>query len=414
MRARQRGLATLALVTGLFLLAVLAVLHLGRGLVLEQQGTRNQVAAAQAAEAADAALDWALARLSQGPLDDSCAPVDDHAAVPFATARSPLSERLGPAGAAGGEALCAWQGQAWRCSCPSPGTPADPDTLPAPAGDGPRPAFRVRAEVPAAAPPGVLRLRAVGCTVPDRACLADRGMAPPLEARATHSLVVALASALPHPPVAAVTVRGQVQADAGGLRAVQPAGSRTDVALVAGGSANGSRLEAVGPPGTPPAAARRAPAAAVPTDDTAFAAAFLAAWPGRWQRQPAVVEVACAPACDTAGVRGLAAAHPGRPLWLRGPARLEGTLGSPEAPLFVMADAPVEFGTAVLHGLLWLRDGALQARGAALVRGALVVEGDLTLTGGGTLTAVHDAAALERLRLGSGSWARVPGGWRDE
>ena len=49
--------------------------------------------------------------------------------------------------------------------------------------------------------------------------------------------------------------------------------------------------------------------------------------------------------------------------------------------------------------------------GSGLIRGAAVAEG--ALGGSGTPTIVFDADALRRLRLKSGSFVRVPGGWKD-
>jgi hypothetical protein len=47
------------------------------------------------------------------------------------------------------------------------------------------------------------------------------------------------------------------------------------------------------------------------------------------------------------------------------------------------------------------------------VHGALVGQGDLAFSGTGTSTVDHDPGVLARLRLTQGSFARVPGSWRD-
>lgn len=419
MKRRQQGLATLATVTGVLLVATLAALQLGRGQVLELRSARHQVAAAQAAEAADAGLEWALAHLSTDPVDDACTTGDDATRGP--RARAALRDRwlqAGPGGvvtATGAAATCIWRADAWRCAC-TPAGGDDATALPSPPEGAAAlaPAFRVRAETVAGAPAGVVRLRAVGCSAADAGCLADGGAAPALEARAAHSLLVARASVLPNPPGAAVTVRGRVTAESATLRAVQPDGSRSGVALAAGGAARGAKLAVVGPPGAPPGEALRAEAASIPAHDRQFAAAFLAAWPERWRAQPAVVAVDCSSTCDAATLRRLTAAHPGRPLWLRGPVRLDGPVGSADAPAMLMCDGPVQVDDAEVIGLLWLREATLAAGASALLRGALIAEGDLVVTGGGALTAVHDGLVLERIRAHAGSWARVPGGWRDE
>ncbi len=46
------------------------------------------------------------------------------------------------------------------------------------------------------------------------------------------------------------------------------------------------------------------------------------------------------------------------------------------------------------------------------IRGALVTRGNIT-AGGADARIVYDRALLDRLRLTSGSFVRVPGSWRD-
>ena len=45
------------------------------------------------------------------------------------------------------------------------------------------------------------------------------------------------------------------------------------------------------------------------------------------------------------------------------------------------------------------------------MRGAIVAETDLK--GSGSFTTVYDADVLNRLRRQTGSFVRVPGGWKD-
>src|SRR4051812_27398520 len=73
----QDGAATLVIVMVLLFVLMLGVAYGQRSLLFEQKASLNQYHATQAAEAARAGLDWALARLNGLPLDDRCQPAND-------------------------------------------------------------------------------------------------------------------------------------------------------------------------------------------------------------------------------------------------------------------------------------------------------------------------------------------------
>lgn len=128
-RRRAGGLATLATVLGVLALAAWAAAASHRASVSELRAAADHLRAAQAFEAAQGGLDFALGLLHAGPLDAACRPAD-------APARS-LAEwlDLDTVGLA-----CQRLAGGWACQCPHPvAGAASPPTQPAAQG------FRVEA-----------------------------------------------------------------------------------------------------------------------------------------------------------------------------------------------------------------------------------------------------------------------------
>jgi hypothetical protein len=104
-------------------------------------------------------------------------------------------------------------------------------------------------------------------------------------------------------------------------------------------------------------------------------------------------------------------------LWIDGTLRLDAdvTLGTPEAPVVLVVDGDVEVADADvrIHGLVVVTGSSWTSARATTVRGALVGAGDLAFGGAGTTGVDFDRAILSRLRTAHGSFARVPGSWRD-
>lgn len=64
-----------------------------------------------------------------------------------------------------------------------------------------------------------------------------------------------------------------------------------------------------------------------------------------------------------------------------------------------------------VFGIVYSTADTWVTSGGGTVRGAAVAEGGLG--GNGTSTFVYDRAVLDRLRWTTGSFVRVPGGWKD-
>lgn len=417
-RRPQRGVATLVMVGAVFFIVALVAAHTHRNLLFDQRTASQQIRSTVALEAAEAGVEWTLALLNGGRVEDDCRPTDDPAAGSF-RARFlgvepsglwvPLADRT---------FACVSNGAGgWTCDCAAGTTGA----LTAPAGDRSVPAFRGR--FVAGSRPGLVTLQVQGCSRLDEGCQADP-QGPRLHgASALLEVVLALRSAVPAPPAAAVTVRGDLSGT-GTLHAYSPDAAWGSFAVLTGGSVTLSHLQAESAAGSPAETAGLIRAAdpdlsaQVPNGERMFAATFLV-WPAVFRDQPATVRMACEHGCRGDEVRRVVERHPGRVIWISGPVALDGAgaIGSLTAPVVIVVDGEPIIDTELV-GLLYLRQprgddlavpSTLAGRGQ--ITGALVVEGALDIVG--TLTVVHDHEVLDALRRSTGSIVRVPGGWAD-
>lgn len=361
--------------------------------------------------------------LNSGRVDDTCAPT---AAVGEATFRDryldlePATGQITPAGvlaADGGGTRwpgCVFDGADWACGCPAEGKNA----LAPPAGAaGVFPAFRVRFVNTGSAPPGVVQLEVNGCT----SSLSDECLDFPArgvggEGRATLRVLVALRGGLAAPPVAAVTVQGALDAGSAELGAYNGDAASGGVTIQAGGAVSGSpRLGSA--PGTPAAGSMvegDTGLASLPDGERLFINTFALA-SAAYREQPGAVVLDCDGGCDAGDVRSAAQRHPGHVLWAPGNLDLDtgGDIGSPGQPVLIVATGAVTVDVPVF-GLLYGRDGTWSGTASGRVQGALVSEGDFSGGAGGAgFDVIYDPDVLQRLRWRTGSFVRVPGGWRD-
>jgi Tfp pilus assembly protein PilX len=402
----QRGVASLAVVLVLFFIVSMVAAYTGRNLIFEQRTANNQYASSQAMDAAEAGLEWALAKANQGRIDADCAASANAGDTPFRERYLAINAASGSMTATAASATCVWNGADWDCRCPTAG-----DALPAqPAGAGTFPAFRVRFAT-LATQPGVIRLESNGCTRLDANCLSFGGQGLASEGRTIVRAVVALAGALPRPPAAALTARGDI---GGAMQLVNTHAPANGTAVQTGGAIDDSALQIVGLPGTPTGEAVLAHDATLPAEADNYFASFFNQWPATHRRQPVAIALDCAAGCNAATLRALAARNPGRVIWAQGDLSLDtaGDIGSAAAPLMLVVEGDVTATTPVtLRGVVYARKSDWALSGPATVRGAVVAEGGVT--GADTPTIVYDRAVIDRLRLAAGSFVRVPGGWRD-
>jgi Tfp pilus assembly protein PilX len=417
--SRQRGAATLFVTVLLCFAMILLVAHAHRSVLVEERRSGNDYRAAVAFEAAEAGLEWTLARINDGtPLDDACHPSADP------TARS-LRDRLlaiaAPSGAIapvtwndGGvatplQAACVRDASEWSCSCPTNGAPL----LPEPAGAALAPGFTV--EFAPATRAGVVRIVATGCTRRDArgvcAASTDSGHEAATRLEAAWALLPALRAA----PAAALTVRGTVDAGSATLGVHNPDRSSAGLALHAGGRVAAGALRIASVDGSAlggAIAARDGELAAL--SEARFFARYFGMDEAAWSAQPAVHRLTCTSDCATAIGAAIAAGR--RLLFIEGDLAITGpaTFGSAEAPVAIVASGALRFsGQVAIHGVVHgasLRWDDAVAPGAR-VQGAALVAGDYSGNAGADF--VHDDRVLARLKAGAGSLVRVNGSWKD-
>lgn len=381
----QRGAAALPITLMLAFALLLAVGFANRSMLFEVRTSINQMHAAQAQEAAQAGLEWALAQLNRTmPLDDACEPTD------AGTARAPWRERvtLGPV-----QASCVASDRGWSCHCPTSGEPR-------PVEDATNVAFTLRL-TPDALVREQLHVTAIGHS-------GHRGPSSRLQ------IQVGLLPGLDTLPAAALTVRGQARFEGGPLVVSHTDPSAGGLTVQAGGAIEGASISLASTPGTPTgASALSGDAALAGLSAQALHASLFRMDRSSWRTQPSVQLLNCASACDAALVE--AVAHQGRSLFvLDGGFRLDAatTLGSAEHPVLLVVDGPVELhARTVIHGLVYARHSRWVDDAGAIIHGAVIAENDLHAQG---LTQIHhDAAVLRALQQHTGTYAPIAGSWRD-
>jgi hypothetical protein len=171
-RRSQRGAAALVVTMLLVFAMLIVVAATNRNAIVETRASANQYRSTQSFEAAEAGLEWVLARLNDDtPIGDDCLPSDDPAA------RSFRDRMLRDAGAglvvatwndAGTprplQAACVRADDGWSCRCPPGGVAAVVE----PEGAATAPRFLVQLADGRAA--GIVRAIATGCTRSGASC----------------------------------------------------------------------------------------------------------------------------------------------------------------------------------------------------------------------------------------------------
>lgn len=413
---RQRGAAALA-VTALLLLAVLlAMAAAHRGTVAEAQGSANQYRSTQAFEAAEAGLEWTLARLNDDTrLGDDCLPSDAAGARSFRDRHLRYDSALGtlvPVTWNDGtapralQAACRHDDGGWQCSCPSSGAPS----LPAVSGTVTAPSFVV--DLIPGAQPGLIVAAANGCTTTGVVCNASSDASH--EAASRIEVAFGLVPALRSAPVAALTARGDVDVGDAALGLHFADGDVGALAIDAGGRVTGTALRLIAAAGSPLADSISSQDAGLADLDAEH---FFARWFGMgkagWKAQPAVTRIVCAEGCGDAVVAAVARGR--RTISVEGDLEIDGpvALGTADAPIVLVVSGSLQLrGAAAVNGLVYA--GAIRwddATGDAVLAGAAVSESGYA--GNAAADLVHDRATLAQLRAARGSYARVAGSWKD-
>ena len=414
----QRGAAALAVTLLLFMVLTLVLAFANRHLVFEQRTAINQVRAAQAFEAAQAGVEWALAMVnSHQRINEDCLPDSSGNTSQLWRERHlqyNANTRLQHT-TAGLTAACVREGNQWRCHCPALGAASVSLTQ----NDEPVAGFVV--QLLETTTPGQIHLQSKGCQSAGPDCWNMTGEAPAGQAQAYQRVHLALVGGLRTPPAAPLTARGSITGHALGAHHMDPASG--GVALHAGGSvqitapqlssvAGGSDSHAV--------AAMDGDLAAMNPD-----ALFAAVWgmgPQRWAAQTSVRQVVCSSGASSdcsSNLQQAIAQRGNRLLWVEGDVLLDAggstlSLGSLDQPVvlvvrgqLMLRGAVQIIGAVVANELQWQ-----QASGNATLQGAAWSAGSVVTDGAPQF--VWDAAVLSRLRWNTGSWAPLAGGWSDQ
>lgn len=468
-RRHQRGVASLVVVMVLLFIVSLAAAYTNRNLIFEQKASANQMRGMAAFEAAEAGVEWTLALLNGGAVEDaSCLPgagatrsfreryvqFDAAGVVSHAAARAAAALNSWP--------TCVFNGNDWTCACPD--TSAASVSMPTAA--GPLPAFRLFPAAPESGPPplttnpyaalgltraGLLPVSSVGCTrLPTASgdnCLDFLPRGDTGDGVAVQRVMLMLRPALNVPPATPLTAGGGVSpavAPSPPLRVENADLDAGGITVRAGGAVDAAAIVASSVPGTPgeltlrsndaELAERMLAAAAPPTPLPAGERLFVSVFGAKrdtYRQQPGLR--VCASPCSAAAINAILADQPDRVIWVEGDLTLDADVGTPPPaanarPAMLIVDGSVlTLGSGVnVYGLVYLTTaGTGSARlvlpaAATSLRGALLVEGALsteypsgTTDPAHALTLVYDRLALMQMRHTYGSWVRAPGGWRD-
>jgi hypothetical protein len=399
----QQGLATLAIVAVLGLIATASMLAWSAAALAEQRSAAQESRALERRTAAEAGLAWALARLNEsGAHDAQC-----RATVPVAGASSlrqraglvsaaslpmavrPLAACIADASAAGG----------WRCTCPSAAAEVVDEAV--------DPAFLAQARGPSAdrraafvvvvqaevAPQGQSnRLVSHGCFDEQAACIPQTWgqlqASEPTAATTVVSTGLALRPVLLRRPAAAVSAVGAVHAGAGVLLANRDPASGGRV-LWSGSQLDVAAALITGPASTPPSDARLSHDATLAAQDfDSLGRALLGSLASDWAASPGVHRIDCRASSSGCAERVQAAIDAGaHAVHVHGDLTwqpLPGPAGSPPAAALVVDGhlqlaGPGRFTGVVLARQLTIdgRAGSLHWSGAALSAGRVDVAGSV-------------------------------------
>lgn len=414
-RHHQRGAAALLVVVVLFFILAMVTAYAGRSMIFEQRTSINNQRAAQAFEAAESGLDFAIGLLGGGRVDAACASTTD---VSFDTFRQRhlTQDASGNYSTPGAQAnlrpTCMLLTDGARCSCPTAGAPE----LIVPVG-GLAPTFQVHFES-GIGQPGVVRAVSRGCSSIGSECYAA---AAPTKADAVAevSVLLGLNSALATPPSAALTVRNGLNANGDALVVVNADVPTRGVTIDAGGAiVNDGSLRLSSVPGTPGSAsvlANDPSLTELGSADRMFVSVF-GMDRGTYRSQPAAVQVVCSGDCATQIATAISQ-NPGRVIWVQGPATIDSAQvwGTTAQPVMLLLQGNLTVSANLqLFGVMYLQGDTTTwttSAGSTLIQGAVVAEGDLSVQGAPTI--VFNPDVLRTINLTQGSLVRIPGSWRD-
>jgi hypothetical protein len=420
----ERGVITLLMLLALTLSMSILMATGHRQIIFEQSSARTHAQSAQAFEAAQAGIEWALAHLnesaalnnwcqsSNGSMNNSNSTATlnfkERYLAPELLDNSSTAIRLGP--------HCTQdQNNQWACQCPKPTLQSDTPVLPnshVPVYPAARRSFAL--ELKQGVQPGVIDITSTGCvTAQDTPC--NLTPAEMLDTQAKTHLSAGRIPALAIEPSAALTARGFV--NLGPIAWVIGSSNPMQLAwpIHAGAAIDAPNLKA-------PYSLGQLPALPSFANDLALKklspeALFLELFrmdKTSWKNQPTVKKIACATTCDQRLQASIGSRSQNPMVWLEGGLHLHGpsVIGSAEHPVLLVVDGPVAFDAPVfIYGLIYSTSSQWRTLTSAHIEGAVVVEGNLQAIGSSHIE--RNIKVLKRLGEQAGTYARISGSWRD-
>jgi hypothetical protein len=446
---RSRGVASLAVTLIMLALAALVILYTNRGQLFEQRTSANQARATVAFEAAEAGIEWGLARLN----DETLIQPSPTSTCGYAAGGQPFTSFYTPSTADpnnptvftfnppnGARAACSIDeatGQVLTCRCP---VPLGSVTIAAPG----RRSFEVSYSR-VVADPGMVEIRSVGC----RDAVDGSG----------NPVVCSAAGAFTTDGIATITVRakyvpaagsisnaalttGGYAAVCGSYNITNGSGAAGGVLVNSGGNTNignGTYTSGPLPPGAPNCGGGGGQtlttipgtpisAAVIPNDPALLAASATADSMMFAYFGMTIAQYQAPPTCTINGTSAgdretnlLAAynrtSNPCSRFWINGgdiQFSGNGTLGSATRPVMIASADDMTFnGNYTVYGILYGDNVTFNynGTGTADIIGQIVVRGGFYSNGNGSI--VYNDTVLRAYTGGSGEFIRVPGSWRD-
>jgi Tfp pilus assembly protein PilX len=425
---RQRGAATLINAVIILMLMTLIAFFANRGVIFERKTAANQYRSTKALEAAEAGVEWALANLNTASrITTACAAttasgarafrdvyLDPDADGSYRTVSNAIpvySPDPTPNPFSTAMPVCTFSGGAWSCSCPTAGTGAaatcsDPNGCPT---------FRV-GFTSVSNDATIARLTVTGCTNGQFPCVGAAGDAR-ADGTARITQVVKVLSGLASTPAAAITAKGNVNFGSNAISATNTDPATNGITINSGGNITGfindTTINTL--PGTPPGASLvgNDNTLATLSDDQMFKT-FMGVSKDEFRNASTTTEISCNGVCNS--TLSDAISNGARTLWVEGDMTLNANnvYGSPTTPIILVVNGNIALrGTMIIYGVVYCQNTTWDNTGGgdATVYGAVIAEGSFTATG--TPNPTYDPNVLRRLRETTGSFAKVPGGWRD-
>lgn len=412
-RKIQQGSATLIVTLILFGVMTLIVAFANRNHLFEQRASANQYRSTKAFEAAEAGLEWATAMLNNPrALNDACEEgtgatmnFRDRYLSTDAQTRWLRPTTYSVSGRATAlHAACVKQADGWTCACPRSGSPA----IAASATDD-HPAFVI--EFAQEAQPGTIRVMATGCTSFAGEC--SPGIGKAADAMAHVQVTLGILPVVPSLPLAPLTAKGAVDSGAASIGLHNADAASGGFTVHAGRAVLASSARFTTAPGGSIENSVIDNDASLDTQasDRLFAS-FFGMGKALWKQQPGVKPIHCDSDCIEALTAAIGAGH--QMIWIDGDIEFSGSvpLGTHERPIVIVATGAANFaGPVQVHGVVYAASLSWHGAAGGRLRGAAISES--SYGGDSPADFIYDRAALDSLNASAGSFARLPGSWKD-